>query len=389
MIAAASNPGRIASGVLVLLVLAVAPAIVSPYALHILSTLGIAVVLALGLNILMGYAGQVSLANAAFFGIGTYGVAVLANGYGLAFWLAVPLVAAATAVIGLLVGLPALRVSSHHLALATLAFVWTVQVVLINWVSVTGGSPGLATSRTAMGLGVFGSDWAYYLLILAVTATMLALAAGIVRSKTGRAFTAIRDNENAAEIMGVNLARYKTMAFAVNAFYCAVAGGLQAGLIRFLDPYEFGLWPSVWHLLYIVVGGLGTISGSILGPILLVSLPEALRTFAEYRELIFAVVLLLTLIYLPGGLAGFAARLAPVRHRSGPGAAAPPVRLATAHVRAPQRGEALVVDGVRLSFGGVQALQSASLTVAEGQIRALRAHPETSARTGGVFGCMV
>ncbi len=363
---------RAAAAVLVLLVLVAAPTIVSSYALLILSTLGIAIILALGLNILMGYAGQVSLANAAFFGLGTYGVAVLGNGYGISFWLALPLVAVATAAIGLLVGLPALRVSSHYLALATLAFVWTVQVVLINWVSVTGGSPGLATSRAAMGLGVFQADWAYYLLILAVTVVMTVLAIGIVHSSTGRAFTAIRDNENAAEIMGVNLARYKTMAFAINAFYCAVAGGLQAGLVRFLDPYEFGLWPSIWHLLYIVVGGLGTIVGSILGPIVLVSLPEALRAFAEYRELIFAVVLLLTLIYLPGGLAEFASRLLPPRPSPDPDARAPAaVRLTTSHAQAQPGDEALVVEGVRLSFGGVKALQSASLTVAEGQIRAL------------------
>jgi len=360
---------RAAAWLIALLALAAAPAVVSSYALHILSTLGIAVILALGLNILMGYAGQVSLANAAFFGIGAYGVAVLGNGTGFTFWLALPLVALATAAIGLLVGLPALRVSSHYLALATLAFVWTVQVVLINWVNVTGGSPGLATSRAAMGLGVFQADWAYYLLILAVTAAMVALAIGIVHSSTGRAFTAIRDNENAAEIMGVNLARYKTMAFAINAFYCAVAGGLQAGLVRFLDPYEFGLWPSIWHLLYIVVGGLGTITGSILGPIVLVSLPEALRTFAEYRELIFAIVLLLTLIYLPGGLAGLASRLLPPRRSS---AMAPSrVTLTTSHARAKLGDLALVVEDVRLSFGGVKALQSAGLTVTEGQIRAL------------------
>lgn len=363
--------GRIAaSAVLVLvLVLAAAPWVVSPYLLQILSTLGIAVILALGLNILMGYAGQVSLANAAFFGMGAYGVAVL--GGPLTFWLAVPLVAVATALVGLLVGLPALRVSSHYLALATLAFVWTVQVVLVNWVSVTGGAPGLATSRAGMGLGVFAGDRAYYLLVLAVTVAMLLLAVGIVRSKTGRAFTAIRDNENAAEIMGVSLARYKTMAFAVNAFYCAVAGGLQAGLVRFLDPYEFGLWPSIWHLLYIVVGGLGTIAGSILGPVVLVALPEALRTFAEYRELIFAVVLLLTLIYMPAGLVGLLGpllRFRPAAQNAGP---AGPVRLQSGHARATRGGEALVVAGVSLSFGGLKALQSASLTVAEGEIRAL------------------
>ena len=367
--AALSRPGRIAGGLLVLLLLAAAPLAASSYALLILCNLGIAVILALGLNILMGYAGQVSLANAAFFGMGAYGTAVLGT-TGLTFWGALPLVAVATAATGLLVGLPALRVSSHYLALATLAFVWTVQVILVNWVSVTGGAPGLSTSRAAMALGPFAADGAYYELVLAVTVLMLLLAAGIVRSRTGRAFTAIRDNENAAEIMGVSLARTKTTAFAVNAFYCAVAGGLQAGLVRFLDPYEFGVWPSIWHLLYIVVGGLGTVSGSVLGPLVLVALPEALRPLAEYRELIFAFVLLLTLVYLPAGLAGLLARLMPARPEGGDPAPVP-ARLLTAHPRAEQGRDALVVDGVSLSFGGVRAVQGASLRVAEGEVRAL------------------
>ena len=362
-----------------LVVLALAPAVISSYAVHILSTLGIAVILALGLNILMGFAGQVSLANAAFFGIGAYAVAVLGNGYGVPFWLAVPLVALLTAGIGFVVGLPAVRVSSHYLALATLAFVWTVQVVLINWVSVTGGSQGLATSRRGLGLGGLEEDRTYYLLVLATTTLMVILAVNIIHSKIGRAFMAIRDNENAAEIMGVNLAKYKTLAFAINAFFCAVAGGLQAGLVRFLDPYEFGLWPSIWHLLYIVVGGLGSIPGSILGPIVLVSLPEALRTFAEYRELIFAVVLLVTLIYLPDGIVGAGAKLW-ARWRAGGsrdekpalpdrrGSAAP---LKTGRAPPGHGGNALEVRDVTLAFGGLKALQRVALTMREGEIRAL------------------
>ncbi|RYH63604.1 MAG: branched-chain amino acid ABC transporter permease, partial [Alcaligenaceae bacterium] len=296
--------GRTAGCVALMLVLIAIPFVASSYAVHILSTMGIAVILALGLNLLMGYAGQVSLANAAFFGIGAYAVAILGNRYGVPFWLAVPGVGFLTAVLGFVVGLPALRVSSHYLALATLAFGWTVQVVLVDWVSLTGGAPGMTTSRQGLGISFLQQDAYYYLVILAVTVLMLMLALRLIDSKIGRAFMAIRDNENAAEVMGINLAKYKTLAFAVNAFYCAIAGGLQAGLVRFLDPNEFGLWPSIWHLLYIVVGGLGSVLGSVLGPLVLVALPELLRPFAEYRELIFAFVLLISLIYMPEGLAG-------------------------------------------------------------------------------------
>ena len=382
-----SSPVRPAAYALLLLVLVAAPFLVSSYTVHILSTMGIAVILALGLNLLMGYAGQVSLANAAFYGIGAYAVAILGNRYGVSFWIAVPAVGVMTAGIGLVVGLPALRVSSHYLALATLAFVWTVQVVLIDWVSMTGGSPGMSTSRSGLGIAYLQDDKSYYFLILVVTVLMVVLALHIIDSKIGRAFMAIRDNENAAEIMGVHLAQYKTMAFAINAFFCAIAGGLQAGLVRFLDPYEFGLWPSIWHLLYIVVGGLGSVLGSVLGPLVLVALPEMLRAFAEYRELIFAFVLLLTLIFMPEGIAG---KLQDLWHRKKLQRQAVPGGLVTAPASEAQRiqsraamplqtrhasvakGETVLeVANLTLSFGGLKALQGASLSLKGGEIRAL------------------
>ena len=382
-----SSPVRPAAYALLLLVLVAAPFVVSSYAVHILSTMGIAVILALGLNLLMGYAGQVSLANAAFYGIGAYAVAILGNRYGVSFWIAVPAVGVMTAGIGLVVGLPALRVSSHYLALATLAFVWTVQVVLIDWVSMTGGSPGLSTSRSGLGIAYLQDDKSYYFLILVITVLMVVLALHIIDSKIGRAFMAIRDNENAAEIMGVHLAQYKTMAFAINAFFCAIAGGLQAGLVRFLDPYEFGLWPSIWHLLYIVVGGLGSVLGSVLGPLVLVALPEMLRAFAEYRELIFAFVLLLTLIFMPEGIAG---KLQDLWHRkklrrqavpgglvAAPASAAERIQtrvampLQTRHASVAKGETVLEVADLTLSFGGLKALQGANLALKGGEIRAL------------------
>ena len=382
-----SSPVRPAAYALLLLVLVAAPFVVSSYTVHILSTLGIAVILALGLNLLMGYAGQVSLANAAFFGIGAYAVAILGNRYGVSFWLAVPLVGVLTAAVGLVVGLPALRVSGHYLALATLAFVWTVQVILVDWVSMTGGSPGLSTSRSGLGISYLQDGRRYYFLILVVTIFMVVLALHVINSKIGRAFMAIRDNENAAEIMGVNLTKYKTMAFAINAFFCAIAGGLHAGLVRFLDPFEFGLWPSIWHLLYIVVGGLGSVLGSVLGPLVLVALPEMFRPFAEYRELIFAVVLLLTLIFMPQGIAG---KLEDLWERMKLQREAVPGGSAQAPATASQRGQTMAamplqtrhafvakgetvleVTDLTLSFGGLRALQGVSLALKGGEIRAL------------------
>ena len=368
---------RIAIAVL-LAVLAASPFFLGAYAVQIMSMVGIAVILALGLNLLMGYAGQVSLANAAFFGIGAYMVAILGNRYGVPFWVAVPLASCVTAGVGFIVGLPALRVSSHYLALATLAFVWTVQVVLIDWSSMTGGSPGFSTTRAGLKIGYL-DDRMYFVVILLVTAAMLWVGQNLIKSKIGRAFMAIRDNENAAEIMGVNLARYKTLAFATNAFFCAVAGGLHAGLVGFIDPYEFGLWPSIWHLLYIVVGGLGSILGSILGPLVLVALPELLRAFAEYRQLFFALLLLLTLIFMPQGLAGFVrsywARRFPAPEAAAEEAVGPgptkQIQLKSRHAPASREETLLEVRDLSLSFGGLKALQGAHLRMNGGEIRAL------------------
>jgi branched-chain amino acid transport system permease protein len=370
-----SPASRLLAIVGLLIVLAALPLVLGSYSLHIMSMVGIAVILALGLNLLMGYAGQVSLANAAFFGIGAYVVAILGNRYGVSYWVALPLAAFVTAGVGFVVGLPALRVSSHYLALATLAFVWTVQVVLIDWSSMTGGSPGFNTTREGLKIGYL-DDHMYFVVILLVTALMIWIAHNLIASKVGRAFMAIRDNENAAEIMGVNLASYKTLAFAINAFFCAVAGGLHTGLVTFIDPYEFGLWPSIWHLLYIVVGGLGSILGSILGPVVLVALPELLRAFAEYRQLFFALVLLLTLIFMPQGIAG-AVRGYFLRRFAAPPAPAPvadsakKIELQSRHAQASAQEVLLEVKDLTLSFGGLKALQGAHLSMKGGEIRAL------------------
>ena len=370
-----SSASRLVAIISLLVVLAALPFVLGSYSLHIMSMVGIAVILALGLNLLMGYAGQVSLANAAFFGIGAYIVAILGNRYGVPYWLAMPVAAFVTAAVGFVVGLPALRVSSHYLALATLAFVWTVQVVLIDWASMTGGSPGFNTTREGLKIGYL-NDHMYFVVILLVTALMIWIAHNLIASKVGRAFMAIRDNENAAEIMGVNLANYKTLAFAINAFFCAVAGGLHTGLVTFIDPYEFGLWPSIWHLLYIVVGGLGTILGSILGPLVLVALPELLRAFAEYRQLFFALVLLLTLIFMPQGIAGavhgyFQRRFAPAPAAPVESSGVKKIELKSRHAQASVQEVLLEVKDLTLSFGGLKALQGAHLSMKGGEIRAL------------------
>lgn len=288
--------------------LALAPLLVANYVVFILTIALINVILTLGLNLLMGYAGQISLANASFFTIGAYVTVFAATRLGLPFVVAVAAAVLVSAAVGFCVGLPALRVSGHYLALVTLAFAVVVQVVAIDWVAVTGGPAGVKAPRASLGLGLFRNDVSYFYLVLAVASGLFVVAYNVVHSGLGRALVAVRDTEVGAQSVGVSLARYKTIAFALSAGFAAIAGALQVGLLQFVDPAIAGIWPSFWHIIYVVVGGAGTLGGSVVGPLLLTWIPTFLSEFREYTELIFGAVLFVTLWLMPRGIAGTVGR---------------------------------------------------------------------------------
>jgi branched-chain amino acid transport system permease protein len=300
-------PGRVVLPLL-LAILVVCPFVLNPYLVFVISVVFIYTVLALGLNLLLGFAGQFAFANAAFFGVGAYATALLKIHLGVSFWLGLPLGGLITAAIGVVVGLPALRLSGLYLAMATLAFAQLFQWLLIHWPSFTFGAGGIKVPHPGFGSSPFGYETNVYFLCLAVAVLAVFATWNIVRSRVGRAFVAIRDSEVAAQALGIDPARYKTVAFALSAFYAGIAGGLHSVLLSYVAPEGYSLFQMVIHFAMVVVGGLGSVTGSVLGAVLMTTLPEILRAFKSAQEIAFGAILMLCIIFLPDGLYGLIRR---------------------------------------------------------------------------------
>ena len=286
------------------------PNVVDNYVIYIGARLFVYILVALGLNLLTGYAGQVSLGHAAFFAIGAYTAAILAEALQWPFVLCVVAAALFSAVVGYLLGLPCLRLSGLYLAMATLGFTLIVQEMLLQLSVITHGSEGMSVPKASILGFAFDSDYRKYYLLCGVTVGMLILARNLVRGRTGRALLAIRENERAAEAMGVNLAQYKTIAFAISAFYTGLAGALSAFLVGFLDPQEFSFFLSIQFITIIILGGLASLLGSVLGAGFLIILPELLAGLDVWQALVYGVIMVLTIIFMPFGLSGAIRRYA-------------------------------------------------------------------------------
>jgi branched-chain amino acid transport system permease protein len=293
---------------LALLALVVLPAAANPYILYVANIALIYAILAVGLNLLLGYAGQFAFANAALFGIGAYATGLFQVRLGLSFWTAFPAAVVFTTLVGLLVALPALRLSGLYLALVTLAFAQLTQWVMLNWERVTFGAGGFRVPPLTF--GALPQALGLYYLTLLLTALLVAAAWNTVRSGVGRALVAVRDSEVAAEALAIDLARHKAIAFSLSALYAGVAGGLYSALLSFVAPEGFDLFQMVVQFSMVVVGGLGSVWGSVLGAGLLVGLQEALRAFKGAQEIAFGLVLMACIIFLPDGLISL------VKHRA-------------------------------------------------------------------------
>lgn len=287
-----------------LVLMATLPWLIGVYPLYVLTLVLVSVISAVGLYFVTGLTGQVSLCHATFSGIAAYVVAVLGRDLGVPFWIGWPLGAVAAGAIGYLVGIPALRLQGHYLALATLGLGEIVLLLNVHWERLTNGPNGLEVPAPRLGTVVLSSERGKYLLVLAAVVVMVAFAANLQRSKLGLVLTAVMDSEVAAQAFGVRLARYKIFAFALSAFYAGVAGGLYGVVVGFITPYEFGLWPSLWTLTMVVVGGMGYLWGAVLGAIVITALPEVLRGLKDYQELLYGVLILVTLVFKPSGLYG-------------------------------------------------------------------------------------
>ncbi len=259
---------------------------------------------AVGLNVLTGLTGQISLGHAGFVGIGAYAATLLTARLDLSWFLAWPAAGLIAAAFGVLVGVPALRLTGPYLTIATLGFGVAVHQVLTNWEALSGGRMGLPVPRVAFGPAALTNDQRLYYLAVGVAVLLTWAAANLARSHVGRAFVALRDSDIAAEVMGVNLTRYKVLAFAVSAFYAGIGGALFAQALRHLEPQSFDLLQSITYFAMIVVGGLGTVSGAVLGAGVITLLPGYLGELRAWLPVIFGTAIILIMMVEPRGLYG-------------------------------------------------------------------------------------
>ena len=286
------------------------PLIFGDYLVFVFSIICAYIIVAFGMNILCGYTGLISLGHQAFFGIGAYTVAILGSKIpGFPFVVALFLGGSISGLIGFFLGFTALRTSGVYLAIATIAFGMITGEVFNEWASLTGGANGLVVLPPALGSLQFESSTALYYLILGVTAVMSYFAINLVGSNTGRAFIAVRESEISAQSYGISLVKTKTVSFAISACYVGIAGGIYAYLIKYIAPIDFTILVGLEFVVIIVVGGLATISGSIIGAIILFSLPQIFASLAGWQELVTGGVLLVIILFLPEGLVGGLYRL--------------------------------------------------------------------------------
>ncbi|HWM77951.1 MAG TPA: branched-chain amino acid ABC transporter permease [Methylomirabilota bacterium] len=300
--------GRVALGLAA--VAALGWPLVAPKYLVFLGTLvAVNAIVAIGLNLLSGYTNQLSFGHAGFLAIGAY-VAALVTLHVPALPVPLTLLVAglATALVGLALGIPCLRLEGLYLAMATLAFGFVVTEAITNLDWLTRGNDGLRVPLARLGPWTLDTDAARYYLAVAVAAAMILAALNVAATRTGRAFLAIRTSEIAAQASGINAAAYKTIAFVLSAFYTGVAGGLFAFVVGFLSPDAFDVFLSVDFLVMIILGGLGSVLGSVAGAAIVTVLNDSLAGFQAFRPLIFGAIMIICMLFMPGGLAAMTRR---------------------------------------------------------------------------------
>lgn len=293
------------------------PLFASKYVIGLATLAAIAVIGAIGLNILTGFTGQISIGVGAFLAVGGYTSAILTTTLGWSFWIALPLAGLITAIIGGMFGIPSLRLKGLYLAIATLAAQVIILWIIGRWSSLTGGGSGMVLERPSFGEFSFYSHNSYYYLVLVIAVLTTMYALNLFRTRTGRAFLAVRDRDVAAQIMGINLFNYKVMSFAISSFIVGIAGALLAHYTMIVTVELYSMQVSIQYLAMILVGGLGSVFGAILGAIFITLLPVALGYMVElltiflpnahailnsFREFVFGLVIILFLIFEPGGL---------------------------------------------------------------------------------------
>lgn len=275
----------------------------SRYMITVSIFITIQAIVAYGLNIIVGYAGQISLGHAAFFGIGAYTAALLATKAGLSFWVSLPIVIVITGTIGLILGLPSLRVRDDFLAITTIGINFIVESIFL-YIPFFGGAMGIGGIPRVSVMGIRLSNTGYLALCIVCLLLTVAISWWFRKSWTGLACMAIGEDETAASSMGISPVRFKLLAFVIGTSIAGLGGALYAHQMRFIAPSDFGFPVSVMILSLIVLGGMGTLWGPLVGAVILGALPELFRPFTEYRMLLYSVILLLMIRFQPGGLLG-------------------------------------------------------------------------------------
>lgn len=275
----------------------------NPYTLGLTNLIAINAIVVLGLNLFIGYSGQISLGHAAFFGLGAYGSAVATVYFSVPAWPALILVAALVSLVALMIGIPILRLSGHYLAMATLGMNFVFHTILLQWDEVTGGPSGFAgIPSLTIGSFAFDNEVRLHYLIWSVTLLCLLLSLNLVRSGVGRGMAALAGDEVAAAALGVNTRRTKVKVFVLSAVLASVAGSLFAHTYTFISPDSFDIFVATDFVIMVVVGGMGSIWGSLFGAGLISMLPEWMDLFQTYKDFVHGAILVLVLMFLPQGL---------------------------------------------------------------------------------------
>ncbi|MEW6182492.1 MAG: branched-chain amino acid ABC transporter permease [Bacillota bacterium] len=312
------TPAAKAKVAVIIALFLVFPLLVNDYYTSVANLVAIAVIGALGLNILTGFTGQISIGHGAFMGVGAYTVGVLTTKLGLSYWAALPLAGFMAAMVGAVFGIPSLRLKGLYLAIATLAAQVIIEYTIMHWTGLTGGSAGIVIQPPTLGSVSLTNDTSFYYFAFCLTLIAVVATVNLFRSRVGRAFMAVRDRDLAASVMGINLLQYKVMAFGLSAFYAGIAGALLAGYQRVITPENFTVDVSIQYLAMIIIGGLGSVMGSVYGAVFIILLPIGIRAaagfvgafFPDIQNLLlaaqtafFGLIVILFLIFEPEGLA--------------------------------------------------------------------------------------
>jgi branched-chain amino acid transport system permease protein len=298
--------------------LMVFPFMANAYLLYMANMIGFAVIGAVGLNLLTGFTGQISLGHSAFIGVGAYTSAILITRYGLSFWISLPIAGLVSALAGMIIGLPSFRVKGLYLCIATLASQFIFEFIFVHWESVTNGITGIHIPPPRIGGFKFATERDFYWITLFFAVLAVGYARNLVRSRMGRAFVAIRDRDLSAEIIGINLLHYKLSSFAISSFYAGITGALWMSFLKVVTPEHFPFILSIQFLAMVIIGGMGSVLGSIFGAVFMTIIPEILnyitgvvkmqapgyeQFFIPLKEVVFGGLIIIFLIFEPKGLA--------------------------------------------------------------------------------------